>query len=75
MNKIVRQHYPAERLPPELREGLDPAAQVTITIEAEAATTKRRPTLEEIFARRQPPFLSIEEIDKQIREQRDEADD
>jgi hypothetical protein len=74
MNKIIRQHYPTEKLPPELREGLDPAAQVTITIEAEEAP-KRRPTLDEIFARRQPPFLTMEEIDRQVREQRDEWDD
>jgi hypothetical protein len=75
MNKIIRQHYPAEKLPPELREGLDPAAQVTITIEAEEDGAKRRPTLDEIFARRKPPFLSVDEIDAQIRKLRDEFDD
>lgn len=72
MNKIIRQHYPAEKLPPELREGLDPAAQVTITIEAEEDDAKRKPTLEEIFASRKPPFLTKEEIDREIRQQRNE---
>ena len=35
MNRIVREHYPIDRLPPDLREGLDPAAHVRISIEVE----------------------------------------
>jgi hypothetical protein len=35
MNKIVREHYPASKLPPELREGLpsDAVVRVSVTVE------------------------------------------
>ena len=74
MNRIVRQHFPAEKLPPELREGLEESAQVTVPVETETGPAERRPTLDEIFARRRPPFLTKEEIDRRIRELRDEWD-
>jgi len=32
MNRIVREHYPASRLPEDLREGIDPAREVTVTV-------------------------------------------
>jgi hypothetical protein len=70
MNKIVR-NYPASKLPPELREGVDPEARVTVTVENEAPP-HRPMTLDEIFALRQPPFLSAEEIVADIRQLRDE---
>lgn len=37
MNRIVREHYPASRLPADLRGEIDPARRVTVTIEDEAA--------------------------------------
>jgi hypothetical protein len=75
MNKIVREHYPASRLPEDLRDGLDPAATVTITIVSEEARPEHVMTLEEIFAMRHPPYRTKEEIDKQIRQDRDDWDD
>ena len=76
MNKIVREHYPASKLPEDLREGVDPKSTVTVTVTVE---TLQRPehvmSLEEIFAARRPPFRSVEEIDADIRRQRDEWDD
>jgi hypothetical protein len=36
MNKIVREHYPVERLPEDLRQGLPAGQTVTITVEEEA---------------------------------------
>jgi hypothetical protein len=36
MNKIVRMHYPVEKLPEDLRAGLDAGAHVTITIVTDA---------------------------------------
>jgi hypothetical protein len=71
MNKIVR-NYPASKLPPDLREGVDPDARVTVTVEHEVPPQKPM-TLEEIFALRQPPFRSVEEIVADIRQLRDEA--
>jgi hypothetical protein len=71
MNKIVREHYPASKLPADLREGLGPDAKVTVTIE-----TDERPeavlTLDEILAMRRPVFKSGEEADDFVRKLRDE---
>ena len=35
MNRIVREHYPVEKLPEDLREGLAAGQQVTVTVEPE----------------------------------------
>jgi hypothetical protein len=35
MNRIVREHYPVEKLPEDLREGIPAGEQVTVTVEAE----------------------------------------
>ena len=75
MNRIVKEHYPASRLPEDLREGVDPEAIVTVTVVEEPSRPERVVTLEEIFARRQPPFRTAEEIDADLRRQRDEWDD
>ncbi len=91
MNRIVKEHYPVSKLPAELREGLDPGDQVRVTIESipclekdfadntERTQVLRRPervlSLDEIFALRQPPFRSGQEIDDELRRQRDEWDD
>lgn len=89
MSKIVREHYPVANLPEDLRQGLEPDDEVRITIETnsapdfdsifpETAELLRRPrrivTLEEIWALRQPPYRSVEEIDEELRRQRDEWD-
>lgn len=76
MNKIIREHYPASKLPEDLREGVDPESTVTVTVTVEGL---KRPehvmTLEEIFATRRPPYRSAEEIVGSIRQLRDEWDD
>jgi hypothetical protein len=74
MNKIVRENYPASKLPEDLREGIDPSTSVTVTI-VEDTPPHKPMTLEEIFALRRPPFRSAEEIVASIRELRDEWDD
>ncbi len=35
MNRIVREHYPASKLPDDLRAGLDPAVRVRVEISTE----------------------------------------
>jgi hypothetical protein len=76
MDRIVKEHYPAARLPDDLREGLDPAQLVTITVAVEEKQSEPTKvlTLEEIFALRRAPFRSGEEIDEDIRRQGDEWD-
>ena len=75
MNRTVKQNYPASRLPEDLRGNLDPSSTVTVTIVEEEKRPENVPTLEEIFARRRPPFRTKEEIDAELRRQRDEWDD
>ncbi len=74
MNKIVRENYPASRLPEDLREGLDPSTRVTVTV-VEDTPSHKPMTLEEIFALRQPPFRTAEDIVASIRELREEWND
>ena len=75
MNRIVREHYPAARLPDDLRPIDNPDARVTVTVEVEEERPERVLSLDEIWASRQPPFRTKEEIDADIRRQRDEWDD
>ncbi len=90
MNRIVKEHYPATRLPEDLREGLDPGDDVRVTVEIvsspkaktdafDVANWVQRPepalSLDEIFALRRPPFKSTEEIERELRRERDAWDD
>ena len=75
MNRIVREHYPASKLPEDLRAGVDPSSTVTVTIVQEEKRPEKVMTLDEIFALRRPPFRTAEEIDEDLRRQRDEWDD
>jgi hypothetical protein len=75
MNRIVKEHYPASRWPEDLRQGVDPTAIVTVTIVEEEVGPQRPATLEEVFASRRPPFRTPEEIDAELRRQRDDWDD
>jgi hypothetical protein len=76
MNRIVKEHYPASRLPEDLRAGMDPESTVTVTVIEEGAEAPRNVmSLEEIWALRAPPFRTAEEIDAALRRQRDEWDD
>ncbi|ANP87894.1 hypothetical protein [Rhizobium leguminosarum] len=43
MNKIVFEHYPASKLPEELRKGLEKDAMVRVVIEEEAKGEGRDP--------------------------------
>jgi hypothetical protein len=76
MNKIIREHYPASKLPEDLREGVDPESIVTVTVTVEGLQRPERVmSLEEISAARRPPFRTAEEIAASIRQLRDEWDD
>jgi hypothetical protein len=75
MNRIIREHYPASKLPEDLRAGVDPSSTVTVTIVEEEKRPEKVMSLEEIFALRRPPFRTAEEIDEDLRRQRDEWDD
>lgn len=74
MNRIVRDHYPAAKLPDDLREGIDPGAEVIVTVE-QIERPDRILSLEEIWESRRPPFMSADEIVAWVREGRDEPDE
>jgi hypothetical protein len=75
MNRIVKEHYPASKLPEDLRAGVDPTATVTVTIVEEEKRPEKVMSLEEIWALRAPPFRTAQEIDDDLRRDRDEWDD
>jgi hypothetical protein len=60
MNKITREHYPASKLPEDLREGVDPKSTVTVTVTVEGLKqpASSRRSLAELLAdaRRSPPI-------------------
>jgi hypothetical protein len=74
MNKIVREHYPVSHLPEDLRPSGDPTAKVTVIIE-EDKLSDRIMSLDEIFSQQGFRRRTKEEIDDEIRRQRDEWDD
>ena len=73
MNKIVTEHYPASKLPVELREGVTPGARVTVQVEEEEETGEVM-TLEEMFALGRPTFKTLAELNEHFRAARDEWD-
>lgn len=79
MNKIVREHYPASKLPAELRAGIAPGASVRVTIEEEEETRKPLGRAELLAslreARKHAPGVTLEEAVARVRELRDEWED
>jgi hypothetical protein len=73
MNKVVRGNYPVSKLPADLREGLDPSAQVSVTV-VQDSDVKAPHDLEEILSARSAPFRASEEIVSAVRTLRDEWD-
>lgn len=71
MNKIVREHYPASKLPEDLREGIGSTEKVTVTVEVEERPD-RVMTLDEIFALQKSPRRTVEDIDADMRALREE---
>ncbi|HEY8579236.1 MAG TPA: hypothetical protein VIL72_05070 [Beijerinckiaceae bacterium] len=70
MNRIVRKHFPAERLPQELREGLEAGGYVTVIVEREQPA-RRAPSLDELFARARPTFKDAADAEAHLRRVRD----
>lgn len=76
MNKIVLDHYPVDKLPADLRVGLDPAQPVTIVLTQEVDTSSETPVGH--FSRfrhlSRPHFTSRQEIADHIGRLRGEWD-
>jgi hypothetical protein len=73
VNKIVREHYPAARLPDDLREAIGDHDEVTLTIEVTEKPPANQP---DWFSRhehiRRNYYNSDEEVVEYIRGLRDE---
>ena len=74
MNRTIREHYPASKLPADLRGSVDPSATVTVTIVEEEKRPDEVMSLEEIFSLKGFRRRSAAEIDGDLRRQRDEWD-
>lgn len=73
MEKHVVDNYPADKLPPELREGLEPGARVKVTVEAKE-TARTVPKLSELMGSAKGAYATPEEAVDFIRKLRDEWD-
>lgn len=77
MNKIVRNHYPAAKLPEELRGSIAEGSSVKVTIEEEQ---ERHPSRDELKRQLEAARgslerkVSVDEAVARIRELRDEWD-
>ncbi|WP_127088751.1 hypothetical protein [Aquabacter cavernae] len=87
MNKVVREHYPVEKLPDDLREGFPAGAKVTVTLEDDAMSADLfKQQVDEILRNPKPMTLTearalvgergttAEEAVQRIRSLRDEWD-
>jgi hypothetical protein len=84
MNKIVRQHYPVEKLPEDLRLLVGGAESVTVELTEEAASSLQPLTREQAVAMMRQSqqehaargaSITTEEAVRRVRELRDEWDD
>jgi len=75
MNRIVKEHYPAAKLPDDLREGIDPLGTVTVTVVTEPrdGAAPFRPK-HDLFAIAKERGTSIQEAVARVRSLRDEWD-
>jgi hypothetical protein len=77
MNKIVREHYPVERLPEDLRAelGIARTAKVVIEIDAESSRSSRQAAAAELLTLREKLRPSADDSVERVRKLRDEWDD
>ncbi len=77
MNKTIHEHYPASKLPDELRVGIDPNRHVTVTVVEEEQRPSREKLVQLLEEARQRSVedVSTEEAVRRIRDLRDEWDD
>jgi len=78
MNKVVLEHYPASKLPDDLRGSIAAGASVRVIVEEEPASRRmsRGEFLESLaVARRNAPGTTVKEAVDRIRGLRDEWDD
>ena len=77
MNKIVLEHYPASKLPDDMRQGIAKDASVTVIIEEERRKPLNRSELLDMMrnAQAHAPGTTLEEAVRRVRTLRDEWED
>jgi hypothetical protein len=76
MNKIVREHYPVEKLPDDLRQSLPQGITVRLTLEADDSPRPvGRAWIEDIMRRKADVSVTADDPVQRIRQLRDEWDD
>jgi hypothetical protein len=80
MNKIVREHYPVEKLPEDLRHSLPDGITVRLTLEADEivqspAVPAGRAWIDDIMRRKATMPLTSDDPVQRVRQLRDEWDD
>ncbi|MER9652676.1 hypothetical protein NKJ26_04050 [Mesorhizobium sp. M0152] len=77
MNKVILEHYPASKLPDELREGIALSASVKVTVEEEGKRPLGHKQLLELMrnAQANASGTSLEEAVARVRALRDEWED
>jgi hypothetical protein len=74
MNRIVRENYPASKLPEELRPSADPDARTRVTIEQQPSPPTREALVAMLEAARRLPASADDAVER-IRALRDEWDE
>lgn len=77
MNKIVRAHYPVEKLPEDLRPDIGPprTAKVIVEVDTEASRHLRQAAAAELLRLREKLKPSADDSVERVRALRDEWDD
>jgi hypothetical protein len=73
MNRIVKEHYPVEKLPEDLREQLPEDVKVKITVEVEQASLKSS-RLASLKGRRKPNFRTVADVNAYLSTMREAND-
>jgi hypothetical protein len=77
MNKIVRERYPVNRLPEDLRGDLDPSTEVTVTVESTTPVddgVSITGLIEEVRRRTRTRFRDDQDIVEYVRRVREGGD-
>ena len=72
--RIVTDDFPAERLPEELRRGIDPGHRVRVTVEDEPASAGTEPRYRRFHGIAAEQGTSIDQAVERVRALRDEWD-
>lgn len=70
--KIITEHYPAEKLPEEIRRGIEKGQMVRVTVEPEDAANKQLPPLTSFLGAGKGAYSTPEDAVAAIRALRDE---